>query len=140
MYSLKRSTVRQIGLVFSSWRNPKIQIGSTATLHTLDAPFAEGRGNVLDVQSNTISILSKAEASPGVWVRIEASGWILFGVVRDLVPISMVGRCLEIYVEAAFQADSRERPQRAAVATDEETPLSLVSAGTEKTDAEAAKV
>ena len=129
LYCLKRATVRQTGIVLSSWRNPGIHIGAAATLHSLDAPFIEGRGNVLDVASNTASILCKAEVSPGTWVRIETEGWVLFGVVRDLVPISAVGRCLEIYVEAAFQADKREKPEPAAPAEDDEDSRPLVTAG-----------
>lgn len=140
LYCLKRPTVRQSGIVFSSWRNPKILIGDAATLHSLDAPFTEGRGNVLDVASNRVSILCKAEVPPGVWVRIETGGWILFGVVRDLVPISAIGRCLEIYVEAAFQSaiqlDQCKRWEPSARAADEDAFPSVPCVRGEQTDTE----
>jgi hypothetical protein len=131
VYARRRSTVHQIGIAFSSWRNPNVPIGTAAAVHALDAPFTSGRGSILDIASSTISILCKAAISPGAWVRIEARRWILFGVVKDLVPISMMGRCLEIHLEAAFHANQADRRRVADVPADSIVAEPLVPAGHE---------
>jgi hypothetical protein len=106
LYSTRRATVHRVGIVFSSRHKPNIDVGSPAKIRSLEPPFAAGLGSIVRVGSSSLSIFSKATIVPGSWIRIESSGWILFGVVKDRVPTSMVGRCLEIQLEAAFPADS----------------------------------
>lgn len=62
----------------------------------------------MDTSNNMVSLLCKAEIRAGVWVRIELSSWILFGVVKHVVPIGTVGRCLGIHPEAAFYANQED--------------------------------
>jgi hypothetical protein len=103
-YCLKRSSIYQLGIVMPGRQKPNIVLGSVATLHRLEAPFDQGRGNVLDVGTSSITILCKTWTAAGARVRVESGGWILFGVVKNVVPTSMIGRCVEIHLEAAFPA------------------------------------
>jgi hypothetical protein len=105
LYSLQRSAVHRVGIVFTSRQKPIISVGAPAQLHSLEPPFRAGRGNVVDLGSSSVSIFGKTTVFPGVWIRVESGGWILFGVVKDLVPTGLVGRCLEVHLEAAFPAD-----------------------------------
>jgi hypothetical protein len=104
-YSIKRSSVCQVGIVFSARQKPCVAVGSVANIYDLQAPFTACRGSILDVGSTSLSILCKTAIPPGAWVRLESNGWILFGVVKDVVPTSMVSRCVEIHLEAGFAAD-----------------------------------
>jgi len=106
LYCLKRSTLYQVGMVFSSRQRPGIALGDMATIDTLDSPFVKGRGSILDIGHTSVSILCKTALAPEERVRLESSGWVLFGVVKNAVATSMVSRCLEIHLQAAFPAES----------------------------------
>lgn len=107
LYSIKRSSVFLVGIVFSSRQKPNCAVGSVATIRDLEAPLAGCRASILDVGSSSLSVLCNRAFPPGAWVRLESSGWILFGVVRYVVPTGMVGQCIRIQLEAVFPADSR---------------------------------
>lgn len=117
-YSMKRSRVHQTGVSFPSQRNPDLKVGVPATIHTLDAPFAGGTASVLDVGNNKISILIKAAIHAGSWARIETNSWILFGVVKNSVPMGMMSRLLDIHLEAAFHASRADGSEVAAEPVD----------------------
>jgi hypothetical protein len=57
------------------------------------------------VASSTVSILCKNLVAPGSSVRLASNGWILFGVVKTVIQTSMIGRLMEVHLEAAFPAD-----------------------------------
>jgi hypothetical protein len=42
----------------------------------------------------------------GAWVRVEANGWIVFGLVEAVVATSMLACYVDIQLEAAFPASS----------------------------------
>ncbi len=107
IYAIKRGSVFLVGMVFSSRQKPSCALGSVATIRDLESPRVSCRGSILDVGTTSVSVLCKTEMPPGAWVRLESSGWILFGVVQDVVPTSMLGRCVRIHLETAFQADTR---------------------------------
>jgi hypothetical protein len=123
LYCLKRSMLYQVGMVFSSRQKPNIALGDLATIDTLETPFVKGRGSILDIGNSSVSILCKTAIAPEERVRLESSGWVLFGVVKDVVATSMVGRCLEVHLQAAFPADSNQRSALAVMpsAADAET-------------------
>ena len=104
-YSLQRSSVCHVGVVVSTRRKPTLLVGELAVIQDLEPPFDGGRGIVVDVGNSAISIFCKTEIESGAWVRIESNGWILFGVVREVEPTNMLGRRLQIHLEAAFPAD-----------------------------------
>ena len=108
LYCIKRAPVHRVGIVLSSQHKPSLEVGSVADICSLDPPFTVGRGSILAVRGSRASIFSKAAIPPGSWVRIESSTWILFGVVKDMVPTGMVGRYLEVHLEAAFPGDPAE--------------------------------
>ena len=85
-YSLQRSSVCHVGIVFSSRRRPTLLVGAVAAIRDLEPPFDGGRGIVVHVGNSTISIFCKTEIEPGAWIRLETNGWILFGVVRGVRP------------------------------------------------------
>jgi hypothetical protein len=97
----------------------------------MEPPFAVGRGSILDVRASSVSVFGKVAIVAGSWVRIESSGWVLFGVVKDLVPTSMIGRYLEIHLEAAFPVDQSFQTvtETAAVSSEPEPPIFAISGG-----------
>jgi hypothetical protein len=106
LYCLKRSTIYQVGMVFCSRHKPDISVGCLAGIKALEKPFSITRGHVLDCGSTRLSILCKTMLAPGAWTRVEANGWILFGVVDAVIPTSMMASCVDIQLEAAFPAAS----------------------------------
>jgi hypothetical protein len=108
-YSILRSPAFQTGIVFSTRQEPSVAGGSRATIRDLDPPFTEWCGSVLDIGSTSLSVLCKAEIAPGAWVRVQSSGWILFGVVEDVGRASTEGRSVQIHLEAAYPAVSTTR-------------------------------
>jgi hypothetical protein len=114
-YCIKRSTVFKAGIVFSSTQKPNVVPGTVATAYCLEAPIVECRGSILDVAGSTASILCKTPFASGSRVRLESNGWVLFGVVRDVIPTSMIGRRMEVHLEAAFPAQ-QDDPELATVA------------------------
>lgn len=108
-YSIKRSSVFLIGIVFASCPKPSCTVGSVATIRDLESPFATCCGRILNVGNTSLSVLYKTAFPPGAWVRLEWSNWILFGVVRYAVPAGTAGRCVCVHLEAAFRTDSRPR-------------------------------
>jgi hypothetical protein len=105
-YCVKRSTVYQVGIVLSCHHQPDIAIGGLAVINSLDEPFAVTRGHVLEIGSSSLWILCDTILSPGVWVRVESNGWILFGQVESVLGIGMAAWCVGVHLEAAFRADS----------------------------------
>jgi hypothetical protein len=103
-YCVKKSNAYQIGVVFSAGHKPKIGIGSGAIVNELEEPFRIAHGNVLDVGGSSLSILCKTMLEPGAWVRVEASGWILFGEVEGAIALSMVSCFVGVHLEVAFPA------------------------------------
>ena len=118
---VKRSGVYQMGIVFISRHNPEISAGSVAVIKSLDEPFTLTRGNVLDAGSTRLSIICKTRLLEGAWVRVETSGWILFGLVEAVVATGMVACCVDVRLEAAFPAASADQPQNAQFSEDAET-------------------
>jgi hypothetical protein len=111
LYCIKRSSIYQMGIVFSSRHRPEISVGSLAVVKSLDEPFTLTRGNVLDVGRTRLSIFCKTRLVPGAWVRVEANGWNLFGLVEAVVATSMLACCVDIYLEAAIPAASTDLSQ-----------------------------
>jgi hypothetical protein len=103
-YCLKRSAVYQLGIVFPGRQKPNIALGAVATIRQLEEPFDQGRGNILDVGGSSITILCKTWVAAGARIRVESGGWVLFGVVKNVIANSMISRCVEIHLEAAFPA------------------------------------
>jgi hypothetical protein len=122
-YCLKRSTVYQVAIVFASRQKPIVAPGAVATVHSLETPFADCRGSIVDLTSSTVSILCKNVVAPGSRVRLASNDWILFGVVKNVIPTSMIGRLMEVHLEAAFPAD----PDRQAVAPETIFRISFVA-------------
>jgi len=118
LYCIKRGALHRVGIVFSCRYKPLLRCGAVANLRSLESPFAIGRASILEVRGSGVSMFGKAVMNPGSWVRIDSSGWILFGVVKELVPTGMRGHYLEIHLEAAFPADTTDQTAAA------ETPLS----------------
>jgi hypothetical protein len=112
---VKRSGAYQVGIVFCSRHKPEIPVGCLAVIKSLDEPFTFTRGNVLDLDSNRLSIFCKTILSAGAWVRVEANGWILFGLVKAVVATSMVACCVDINLEAALPADLTALSQKPKV-------------------------
>jgi hypothetical protein len=110
LYCVKRSGTYRVGIVFMSRHKPEIRVGSLAVVKSLDEPFILTRGNILDVGSSRLSIFCKTTLAPGAWVRVEANGWILFGLVDAVVATSMLACCVDIHLEAAFPAASTALP------------------------------
>jgi len=110
---IKRSGIYQMDIVFLSRPKPEISVGSVAVIKSLDQPFTVTRGNVLDAGSTRLSIFCKTRLVEGTWVRVEASGWILFGLVEAVIATSMLACCVDIRLEAAFPAASTDLPQSA---------------------------
>jgi hypothetical protein len=104
VYCVKRSRTYQVGIIPSSLQKPKIVIGGLAIIHALDEPFTLTRGHVLDIGDTLLSIFCKTRLEPGARVRIESTGWILFGSVESVVATSMLASCLAIRLEAALFA------------------------------------
>jgi hypothetical protein len=109
LYCVKRSGIYQIDIVFSSRHKPEIPVGGLAVIQSLDEPFTLTRGNVLDIGSTRLSIFCKTRLVEGVWVRVEANGWILFGLVDAVIATSMKACSVDIRLEAAFLAASEDR-------------------------------
>jgi hypothetical protein len=103
-YCVKKSTVFQVGVVFSTRYKPEIAVGAFAGIRELEEPFTLSRGHVMDVGSSSLSILCKTRLRPNTWVRIESNAWILFGEVEGVVASSMVASCVGIRLDAAFPA------------------------------------
>src|SRR3984885_6158005 len=103
-YCVKKSTVFQVGIVFSTRHKPEIAVGAFAVIRELEEPFTLSRGHVMDVGSSSLSILCKTKLTPNTWVRIESNGWVLFGEVEGVVASSMVASCVGIHLDAAFPA------------------------------------
>lgn len=103
-YCLKRTDCHQVGIVFTSLERPHLELGALATIQGLAEPGLGARGSVVDVGRSSVSILCKTRIGPGTEVRLESGGWILFGVVKTVVPTSMIGKCLEVHLQAAFRA------------------------------------
>jgi hypothetical protein len=114
-YCLRRSGVYQLGIVFRFRQKPDIALGAVATIRGLDPPYEQGRGNVLDVSGSSVTILCKTWVAAGARIRLESGRWILFGVVKNVIPTSMVGRCVDIHLEAAFPAQLDETPDAESV-------------------------
>jgi hypothetical protein len=106
LYCLKRSGGYRVGMTFTYRHQPEIFVGDLAVIQSLDEPFALTRGNVLDIGSSRLSIFCKTTLAEGAWVRVEANGWIVFGLVEAVVTTSMVACCVDIQLEAAFPASS----------------------------------
>lgn len=111
LYCMKRNSLYQVCIVFSSRYKPDISVGCLAVIKSLDDPLTPARGNVLDVGSTRLSIFCKTMLAPGAWVRVEANGWILFGIVDAVVATSMLASCVDIHLEAAFPAASDSMSQ-----------------------------
>jgi hypothetical protein len=108
LYCVKRSGIYQIDIVFAARHKPEIPVGSLAVIQSLDEPFTLTRGNVLDIGSTRLSIFCKTRLVEGVWVRVEANGWILFGLVEAVIATSMKACSVDIRLEAAFIAAPKD--------------------------------
>jgi hypothetical protein len=108
-YCRKQSSVHKVGIVFGSIPKPAVSTGAVAEIQMLDAPLSVGRGNIVEVGRSSLSILGKVAIPAGAPVRIESSGWILFGVVKERIATSMKGGYLQIHLQAAFPEDSAEQ-------------------------------
>jgi hypothetical protein len=106
LYCVKRSGGYRVGMVFTYRHTPEISVGDLVVMQSLDEPFTLTRGNVLDVGSTRLSIFCKTMLAEGAWVRVEANGWIVFGLVDAVVATSMLACCVDIQLEAAFPASS----------------------------------
>ena len=106
LYCVKRSGGYRVGMVFTHRHKPEIFVGDLVAIKSLDEPFTLTRGNVLDVGSTRLSIFCKTMLAAGAWVRVEANGWIVFGLVEAVVATSMLACCVDIQLEAAFPASS----------------------------------
>ena len=104
LYCVKKSNIYHAGIVFSVRHKPEISVGCVAVVTSLEEPLTLTRGNVLDVGRTRLSILCKTMLVPGAWVRVEANGWVLFGLVEAVVATSMLACCVDIHLEAAFPA------------------------------------
>jgi hypothetical protein len=93
-------------MVFTYRYKPAIVVGDLVVIKSLDEPFTLTRGNVLDVGDTRLSIFCKTMLAEGAWVRVEANGWIVFGLVEAVVATSMLACCVDIQLEAAFPASS----------------------------------
>jgi hypothetical protein len=105
-YCRRQSSVHKVGIVFGSIPKPAVSTGAVAEIQMLDAPLSVGRGNIVELGRSSLSILGKVAIPAGAWVRIESSGWILFGVVKDRIATSMKGGYLQIHLQAAFPEDA----------------------------------
>jgi len=101
-YCVKKSTVFQVGIVFSTRHKPEIAVGAFAVIHEFDEPFTVSRGHVMDVTSSSLSITCKTRLTPNSRVRVESNGWIVFGQVEGVVASSMLASCVGIHLDAAF--------------------------------------
>lgn len=106
-YSIRRASVFLVGLALSNSLKPNCAAGSFATIRELDSPLTSRRGTILDLGTTTLSVVCKTPIALGAWVRIESRGWILLGVVKEVVPTSFAGYCVRVHLEAAFRVDSR---------------------------------
>jgi len=106
LYCVKRSGGYCVGMVFTYRYKPAIVVGDLVVIKSLDEPFTLTRGNVLDVGDTRLSIFCKTMLAEGAWVRVEANGWIVFGLVEAVVATSMLACCVDIQLEAAFPASS----------------------------------
>jgi hypothetical protein len=104
VYCVKRARTYQVGIIPFSFQEPKIAIGGMAVIHALDKPFTLTRGHVLDIGNRHLSIFCKTRLEPGAMVRIESTGWMLFGSVESVVATSMLASCLGVRLEAALFA------------------------------------
>jgi hypothetical protein len=104
LYCIKKSTAFQVGIVFSTRHKPEIALGDFAVICELEEPFTLTRGHVMDVGSDSLSILCKTKLRPTTWVRVESNGWVMFGEVEGVVASSMVASCVGIHLDAAFPA------------------------------------
>jgi hypothetical protein len=104
VYCVKRSRTYQVGIIPFSFQEPKIAIGGLAVIHALEKPFTLTRGHVLDIGNRHLSIFCKTRLEPGARVRIESTGWMLFGSVESVVATSMLASCLGVRLEAALFA------------------------------------
>jgi hypothetical protein len=111
VYCVPHSGAYRVGMVFKSRHKPDLSVGCLVAVKALDEPFTVTRGSVLDVASAGISILCKTMLTAGVWVRVEANGSILFGLVQAVVATSMLACCVDIQLKAAFPAASAPASQ-----------------------------
>ena len=109
LYCTKRMPVYRVGIALSLRNRPTLPVGAVASVRCLVPPYTAGRGSVLEMRGTSASIFTKTGMLPGSWVRVESGGWVLFGVVKDMVPTSMIGRYLEIHLEAALPVDPGTR-------------------------------
>lgn len=108
-YCVKKSTVFQVGIVFSTRYKPEVAVGSFAVVYSLEPPFKVARGHVMDVGRSSLSILCKTNLSSNTWVRVESNGWVLFGEVEGVVVSSMLASCVGIHLDAAFSVELEAR-------------------------------
>jgi len=119
-----RSSVYQVDIAFSSLHIPEISIGSPAVVQSLDEPATVTRCTVRQVGSTHCSIFCKTSLAPGIWVRVEASGWILFGLVEGVVSTNGPAGCVNVRLQAALPAAATDRGE--AKSEDCENSLSMV--------------
>jgi hypothetical protein len=103
-YCVRKNAVYQVGIVLRSRPKPEVAVGALAVMSELDEPFTSSRGHVVDIGRDSVSLLCKTAIRPEAWVRLEANGWILFGVVKGVIPTSMLASCVRVHLDAAFRA------------------------------------
>jgi hypothetical protein len=106
-YRIKRSSVFLAGIVLSSHQKPGYAVDSPAIMRDLESPLVSYRGTILEVGDTSVSVLSKTAIPPGARVRLESSGWVLFGVVTYAVPAGTSDRSVRVHLEAVFRVDPR---------------------------------
>lgn len=109
-YCLARPDGHQVGLVFAALQKPNLVLGAVTTIEQLTGLDPRARGSVVDVGRSSVSLLCKTSLVTGTEVRLESAGWVFFGTVRTVLATSMVTKCMEIHLHAAFQAAGDEAP------------------------------
>ena len=101
-YCVKKSTVFQVGIVFSTRHKPEIAVGAFAVIHEFDEPFTVSRGHVMDADKQLSLDYVQNATDTKLPVRVESNGWIIFGQVEGVVASSMLASCVGIHLDAAF--------------------------------------
>jgi hypothetical protein len=108
-YSIKRHSFCQVGIVFSDRHMPKLLASAPVTVSDVASPFDQGSGTVVEIVNSSLSVVSEIAVAPESWVRVETNGWVLFGVIRDCVPLSAGRQRLRIHLAAALPSAASRR-------------------------------
>jgi hypothetical protein len=111
-YCVRKSSVFQVGIVFPTRYKPEIAVGAFAVIRKIEEPGTVSRGHVMDVGSNSLSIICKTKLRLHAWVRVEANGWVVFGEVEGVLASGMAASCVGIHLDAAFPAHFAEPDSR----------------------------